>query len=75
MNQVLGLDLCVGVSGGSLETDETLEALKECPLDRLILGTDSPFSLITQEFAGWKYLTHYKPLFEIVKILFIFDIL
>lgn len=43
IQQIVELDLFVGINGCSLKTKENLEILHHIPLNRIMLETDSPY--------------------------------
>jgi hypothetical protein len=56
LNQLLSLDLYIGVNGCSLKTPENLEIVKKIPLDKIVLETDSPYCDIRNTHAGAQYI-------------------
>jgi len=59
------LGLYIGIAGISFEREENLEMIKQIPLNRLIISTDSPFCPIKNAFAGSKYI---KTKFPLIKV-------
>ena len=61
MKELISLDLYIGINGCSLKTKENLEMVKEVPLDRLLLETDSPYCTIRSSFPSHKFIkTQFK---------------
>ena len=56
MKQILDLGLYIGVSGCSLRTPENCEVIKKLPLNRIILGTNSPHGMMNESYHGIKYV-------------------
>jgi len=62
MKEFISMDLYIGINGCSLKTDENLKMVKEVPLDRLCLETDSPYCQIRKSTPAYKFIkTHFKP--------------
>ena len=56
LQQLLAMDLYIGVNGCSLKTAANLSMVQQIPLDRLMLETDSPYCEIRNSHAGMKYV-------------------
>ena len=56
MQELLEMDLYIGINGCSLKTEENLEIVKKIPLDRIMLETDSPYCDIRNSHASMKLL-------------------
>ena len=61
LQQIIDLDLFVGLNGCSLKTEANLEVVKQVPLDRLLLETDCPYCGISSTHAGYKYVSTKYP--------------
>lgn len=61
MRELLALGLYVGINGCSLKTEDNCAAVRELPLDRIMLETDGPWCEVRPSHAGWKYLVEKKP--------------
>ena len=46
LKNILSLDLYVGVTSSTLQTEESCNMIKNCPTDRLVLETDSPYQFM-----------------------------
>ena len=54
---LLELGLFIGINGCSLKTPENLEVVKQLPIERLLLETDSPWCEIRPSHAGSGFVT------------------
>ena len=56
LKKILELDLFVGINGCSLKSKENIEVLKQVPLDKLMLETDSPYCEIRNTHCCAQYI-------------------
>ena len=56
MEELVEMNLDIGVNGCSLKTEENLEVVKKIPLDRLQIETDGPWCEIRPSHASSKFL-------------------
>ncbi|MDR3547447.1 MAG: TatD family hydrolase [Candidatus Pacebacteria bacterium] len=62
MKELVGMDLFIGVTGCSLKTQANMDMVKQIPLDRILLETDSPYCTIRPSFPSFKMVkTQFKP--------------
>ena len=60
LRELLDMGLYIGVNGCSLKTTENVEAVRNIPLDRLMIETDCPYCEIRKSHAGFRYVkTHF----------------
>ena len=61
LQEYLKMDLFIGVTALSFRTEEHLEMVKQIPLDKLLIATNSPFSTMNPSFAGYQFVkTQFK---------------
>lgn len=56
LKQCLSLDLFIGINGCSLKNEANLAILKDIPLDKLMLETDSPYCQIRNSHASFPFV-------------------
>lgn len=56
LKEYLEMDLYIGVNGCSLKTKENIEVVKQIPLDRIMIETDSPYCEIKRTHDSFKYV-------------------
>ena len=54
-NKILEEGLYIGINGCSLKTKENIEVVKQIPIERILLETDSPYCLIRKSYAASEY--------------------
>ena len=66
MQRILDAGLYIGINGCSLKAEQNIEVVKQVPVDRLMIETDSPWCSITTTSAGYQYLDagKYSHLFD-----------
>ncbi|KAJ9070747.1 TatD DNase, variant 5 [Entomophthora muscae] len=52
----LSLDLYIGLDAYSFKTEENISVIRDLPLDRIVIGTDSPYHEIRPDLRGYRYL-------------------
>jgi TatD DNase family protein len=61
LNELLKLDLYIGVNGCSLKTKENMEVVKKIPLDKIMLETDAPYCDIKNSHDSYSLIdTHFE---------------
>jgi TatD DNase family protein len=53
---LLDLDLYIGINGCSMKTKESLEVIRQIPLDRLLIETDAPWCSIKPSHASHEFV-------------------
>ncbi|KII63505.1 putative deoxyribonuclease TATDN1 [Thelohanellus kitauei] len=53
-------NLSIGLTGCSLKTIDTVEAIKIIPIDKILIETDSPWCKVRPSFSGYQHIV-YKP--------------
>jgi TatD DNase family protein len=54
LNELLKLDLFIGVNGCSLKTEENIKVARQIPIEKLMLETDCPYCDIRNSHASSK---------------------
>ena len=62
-NKFMDLGLYIGLNGCSLRTQESLNIVRDLPLDRILLETDCPYCDVKRTHAGYQYV---KTVFDAV---------
>lgn len=58
----------IGMNGASLRNLENIECVREIPINRLLLETDSPWCEVRRTHESWKFLSEgFEPKFKSVK--------
>lgn len=53
--EIIEMGLYIGINGCSLRTEENIKTVREIPLERILLETDSPYCLIRKSYAASRY--------------------
>ncbi|MEN2498001.1 MAG: TatD DNase [Marteilia pararefringens] len=61
LKQLLDFGFSIGINGLSFKTQETIDAIKEIPLERLLADSDSPYCQIRKSFEGFKHIKTVYP--------------
>eukprot|EP00298_Acanthocystis_sp_HF-20_P029437 c8314_g1_i1.p1 GENE.c8314_g1_i1~~c8314_g1_i1.p1 ORF type:complete len:362 (+),score=143.78 c8314_g1_i1:144-1229(+) len=61
MNEIINLNIFIGLNGCSLKTEEGLTIAKEIPNDWLLIETDCPWCEIKPTSEGYKYIKTFWP--------------
>jgi TatD DNase family protein len=58
--KILGLDLWIGLNGCSMKSQETIDAIRNIPIDRIMVESDAPWCEIRRSHAGYPFIkTHF----------------
>ena len=56
LQNFLGLNLFIGLTGTSFKTKENIDTVKKIPLDKLVIETDAPYCEIKKTNEGFKFV-------------------
>ena len=56
LQEIIDLDLYIGINGCSMKTEENCEIVKQVPLDRIMLETDAPYCDIRNSHHSAQYV-------------------
>lgn len=54
--QFINLGLNIGINGCSMREEENIGAIKEIPIEKILIETDSPYCLIRKSYAASKFV-------------------
>lgn len=61
LNDLLSLDLYIGVNGCSLKTAENVEVVRSIPVERMMIETDCPYCEIRKSSPAYAFIkTHFQ---------------
>lgn len=56
----IGKGLYIGINGCSMRSEESISVIKQIPVEKVLLETDSPYCMIRKSYAAAKYTTLIK---------------
>lgn len=60
VQKLLELDLWIGLNGCSMKSQETINAIRNIPIDRIMIESDAPWCEIRKSHAGYPFIkTHF----------------
>jgi TatD DNase family protein len=61
LQELLSMDLYIGVNGCSLKTQENIRTVQEIPIDKIMLETDCPYCEIRKSSPAYVHIkTHFE---------------
>ena len=61
LQELLSLDLFIGINGCSLKTEENIQIVRQIPIEKMMLETDCPYCEIRKSSPAYPYIrTHFQ---------------